>query len=634
MRRSYERDRVEDKKEEEKPTTSDEEMMDVELHESEDEDAIIAARRNRLAEVSAKIEAEKNAKLEAENNAKLEAAKEKEREEAEKKAALEAALEAAKKKVEEEEAKNKSESSSSDSSSSSSDSSSSSSNESDSEDDKKKKKGNKKVLNKKIQEKKIQKKKVQEEKMQEKKIQEKKIQDKKVADKKKADIKKMNGGLEKRKEKDEKEDSKKEDSKKEDSKKEIPEKKDDSQSEPKAKTPEKDAPEAEVPGKVITVKEAVAEAAPDIFGEQFSESPLVSVANQSALRDNPTLTDNWDDSDGYYRVRIGEILDKRYQVYGYTGQGVFSNVVRARDQTKGDSEVCVKIIRNNEIMEKSGQRELEVLAKLRQADPDSKYHCLTLYRSFTHRNHLCLVFESLSMNLREVLKKFGKDVGLHVKAVRSYSQQLFFALKLLKKNGILHMDIKPDNILVSENKVQLKLCDFGSACYANEVEVTPYLASRFYRAPEIILGNRYDYNADLWSVGTTFYELYTGKIMFPGKTNNDMLKLMQDMRGKIPNKVVRKGQFKDNHFDNNMNFLHMEVDKVTEKEKITVLQQINPNMDILKVLIGKQKNLSAEQMRKVTQFRDLLDKIVILDPIKRISLNDALRSPFIMERMK
>ena len=49
-------------------------------------------------------------------------------------------------------------------------------------------------------------------------------------------------------------------------------------------------------------------------------------------------------------VRIGEILDKKYQVYGYTGQGVFSNVVRARDQTKGDSEVCVKIIRNNEIM--------------------------------------------------------------------------------------------------------------------------------------------------------------------------------------------------------------------------------------------------------------------------------------------
>lgn len=56
-----------------------------------------------------------------------------------------------------------------------------------------------------------------------------------------------------------------------------------------------------------------------------------------------------------------------------------------------------------------------------------------------------------SMNLREVLKKYGKDVGLHIKAVRSYSQQLFLALKLLKRCNILHADIKPDNILVSDN---------------------------------------------------------------------------------------------------------------------------------------------------------------------------------------
>jgi len=55
-----------------------------------------------------------------------------------------------------------------------------------------------------------------------------------------------------------------------------------------------------------------------------------------------------------------------------------------------------------------------------------------------------------SMNLREVLKKYGKDVGLHIKAVRSYSQQLFLALKLLKRCNILHADIKPDNILVSD----------------------------------------------------------------------------------------------------------------------------------------------------------------------------------------
>lgn len=66
--------------------------------------------------------------------------------------------------------------------------------------------------------------------------------------------------------------------------------------------------------------------------------------------ENPALTDNWDDAEGYYRVRISEILDARYLVYGYTGQGVFSNVVRARDQARGNQDVAVKIIRNNEIM--------------------------------------------------------------------------------------------------------------------------------------------------------------------------------------------------------------------------------------------------------------------------------------------
>lgn len=68
------------------------------------------------------------------------------------------------------------------------------------------------------------------------------------------------------------------------------------------------------------------------------------------MAENPSLTDNWDDAEGYYRVRIGECLDTRYIVSGYTGQGVFSNVVRARDQARGNSGVAVKIIRNNEIM--------------------------------------------------------------------------------------------------------------------------------------------------------------------------------------------------------------------------------------------------------------------------------------------
>lgn len=81
----------------------------------------------------------------------------------------------------------------------------------------------------------------------------------------------------------------------------------------------------------------------------FKQSPSTIVANKNTA-ENPALTDNWDDAEGYYRVRIGEVLDNRYIVSGFTGQGVFSNVVSARDQARGNANVAVKIIRNNEIM--------------------------------------------------------------------------------------------------------------------------------------------------------------------------------------------------------------------------------------------------------------------------------------------
>ncbi|XP_063698311.1 uncharacterized protein LOC134829240 [Culicoides brevitarsis] len=373
----------------------------------------------------------------------------------------------------------------------------------------------------------------------------------------------------------------------------------------------------------------------DMFAEQDEETNFDSPATISANKqgaDNPALTDNWDDAEGYYRVRIGETLDNRYLVAGYTGQGVFSNVIRAKDQARGGTNVAIKIIRNHEIMHKTGLRELEILKKLNDSDPDDKYHCMRLYRHFFHKQHLCMVMEPLSMNLREVLKKYGKNVGLHIKAVRSYTQQLLLALKLLKKCGILHADIKPDNILVNETHLVLKLCDFGSASKITDNDITPYLVSRFYRAPEIILGLAYDAGIDMWSAGCTIYELYTGKILFSGKSNNQMLKCFMDLKGKIPNKVIRKGQFREQHFDSSYNFLSHEIDRITEREKVVVMSVVKPTRDLHTELIAQQ-NLPEEQVKKVIQLRDLLDKIFALDPAKRISLNHALAHPFIQERM-
>uniref|UniRef100_A0A8D3B3W1 Serine/threonine-protein kinase PRP4 homolog n=1 Tax=Scophthalmus maximus TaxID=52904 RepID=A0A8D3B3W1_SCOMX len=341
----------------------------------------------------------------------------------------------------------------------------------------------------------------------------------------------------------------------------------------------------------------------DMFAADFDSARMRAAGVGKDFKENPNLRDNWTDAEGYYRVNIGETLDKRYDVYGYTGQGVFSNVIRARDTARGGQEVAVKIIRNNELMQKTGLKELEFLKKLNDADPDDKFHCLRLFRHFYHKQHLCLVFEPLSMNLREVLKKYGKDVGLHIKAVRSYSQQLFLALKLLKRCNILHADIKPDNILVNESKTILKLCDFGSASHVADNDITPYLVSRFYRAPEIIIGKPYDYGIDMWSVGCTLYELYTGKILFPGSSNNHMIKLAMDLKGKMPN-----------------------------KEKVTVMSTINPTKDLLADMIGGQR-LPEDQRKKVLLLKDMLDGTLMLDPAKRISINQALQHPFIQEKI-
>ncbi|XP_042000103.1 serine/threonine-protein kinase prpf4B-like isoform X1 [Salvia splendens] len=364
----------------------------------------------------------------------------------------------------------------------------------------------------------------------------------------------------------------------------------------------------------------------DIFGESPAGIRKTGKGDGIAV-EKSGLNDNWDDAEGYYGYRFGEVLDGRYEIIASHGKGVFSTVVRAKDlkAKPGDTdEVAIKIIRNNETMYKAGMEELVILKKLAGADPESKRHCVRFLSTFKYRNHLCLVFESLHMNLREVLKKFGRNIGLKLTAVRAYAKQLFIALKHLKNCGVLHCDIKPDNMLVNEAKNVLKLCDFGNAMFAGKNEITPYLVSRFYRAPEIILGLSYDLPMDIWSVGCCLFELYTGKVLFPGATNNDMLRLHMELKGPFPKKMLRKGAFTDQHFDQDLNFLATDEDPVSKKPIRRLLVNIKPK-DFGTLISGSP----GEDPKMVANFRDLMEKIFVLDPDKRLNVSQALGHPFI-----
>ncbi|TFY81592.1 hypothetical protein EWM64_g2421 [Hericium alpestre] len=348
-----------------------------------------------------------------------------------------------------------------------------------------------------------------------------------------------------------------------------------------------------------------------------------------------TMLDSASDSEGYYQIILGEQLDGgNYQVFSSLGKGMFANVVRARvlqgDPGEIGREVAIKIIRSQESMHKAGLKEVQILDKLKQADPEDKKHIVRLERTFEHRGHLCLVFESLSMNLRDVVKRFGKDVGLNIRAVRAYAHQLFLALSLLKKCNVMHADIKPDNILVNEQKTLIKLCDLGSASDASENEITPYLVSRFYRAPEIILGIPYDPALDIWSIGCTLYELYTGKILFPGRSNNQMLHLMMDLKGRFNSKMIKKAKFGDVYFDDMGGFQSVEKDRVTGGDVMRTIHVAKPARDLRQRLMPSASvQLKDDERKLLMSFVDLLDKCLALDSARRITPKEALVHPFI-----
>jgi serine/threonine-protein kinase PRP4 len=247
-------------------------------------------------------------------------------------------------------------------------------------------------------------------------------------------------------------------------------------------------------------------------------------------------------------------------------------VVKAEDLSQSDDDskryVGIKIVRMRDIMIQAGMKEKEVLAELNEDDEKDQRFIVRMLESFHYRKHLCIVFEYLHSNLREILKAYGKNIGLSLEGVRMYATQLFIALAYLRKHSIIHADIKPDNILVPEDLSKIKLCDFGTAFKVEERAITEYLASGYYRAPEVMIGCLYDTQIDVWASAVSLFEIYTGNVMFAGNSNTEMLRLIMEVKGRINSKMLRKGEYTSKHFDHQNRLLVREIDPVTKNVSI------------------------------------------------------------------
>ncbi len=319
---------------------------------------------------------------------------------------------------------------------------------------------------------------------------------------------------------------------------------------------------------------------------------------------------------------------------GTKGRGVFSSVLLAQDE-QASAPVAIKVLRGNDLMLQAGQKEAALLRDLTQGDPKEQGHIIRFLDEFKLGEHLCVVMEAMHLNLRKLLKTYGATQGLSIKAVLSYTQQLLVGLTYLRNKGVVHADLKPDNLVVNETMSILKICDFGSAMRTQEVEElgeAPYLQSRFYRAPEVILGYGPQGPAmDMWSAAASMYEMYTAKVMFPGRHNNEIVKQMMEIRGPFAKKLLKKASplLRKQHFDDDCgHFLSRELDRVTQVESVrSVVPPLGPTKQLSEMLCPPRvaAKMPGDVKAGVALLQSFLEQALVLDPSKRAEPVAALQ---------
>ncbi|CAI2382352.1 unnamed protein product [Moneuplotes crassus] len=261
--------------------------------------------------------------------------------------------------------------------------------------------------------------------------------------------------------------------------------------------------------------------------------------------------EGWSSLSGEFLYEEHDMIAYRYEIRRLLGKGSFGIVFKCYDYKEKDF-IAVKVVKCKKKLQKQGMVEVGLLKHLKENDKYDRMNIVRIKNHFYWRNHLCICFENLSINLYDYLKQ-NMYQGCSITLIRRFAIQILVALDYLEQHKIVHCDMKPENILLKKsNKSGVKLIDFGSSCFEHKMIYT-YIQSRFYRAPEILLGIDYTCAIDMWSFGCILYELYTGYPLFAGEDETEQIQLIMEIKGVPPISVLKQGSRWRSFFHSNMN---------------------------------------------------------------------------------
>ncbi|XP_047633816.1 mitogen-activated protein kinase 9 isoform X2 [Phacochoerus africanus] len=259
----------------------------------------------------------------------------------------------------------------------------------------------------------------------------------------------------------------------------------------------------------------------------------------------------------------------------------------------------------NQTHAKRAYRELVLLKCVNHKNIISLLNVFTPQKTLEEFQDVYLVMELMDANLCQVI-----HMELDHERMSYLLYQMLCGIKHLHSAGIIHRDLKPSNIVVKSD-CTLKILDFGLARTAcTNFMMTPYVVTRYYRAPEVILGMGYKENVDIWSVGCIMGELVKGCVIFQGTDHIDQWNKVIEQLGTPSAEFMKKLQpTVRNYVENRPKYPGIKFEELFP-------DWIFPSE-------------SERDKIKTNQARELLSKMLVIDPDKRISVDEALRHPYI-----